>query len=90
MEQVNPSKKIHSLIINTLKSKFLSPVGKTSNLLITLRSEVALFSTGSTKSVMLPFCSHYGFWQKQDSHFSFFSRKKEKILRFNSKAAVLI
>lgn len=65
-------------------------VGKTFNLFMTLRLKVALFNTASMKSVMLPFCSHYIFWKKQDSHFSFFSRKKEKILRFNSKAAVLI
>lgn len=64
MEQVNPSKKIHSLIISTLKSKFLSPVGKTSNLLIALRSEVALFSTGSTKISYVTFLQSLRFLAK--------------------------
>lgn len=68
----------------------VSLVGKTFNLFMNLRSKVALFKTGSTESVILPFSSRSVFWKKQNSHFSFFTRKKEKILRFNGKAAVLI
>lgn len=64
--------------------------GENFNMLITLRSRVVQFNTCSTESVILPFCSCCAFWKKLDSHYLFFSRKKEKILRFNNKAAVLI